>query len=46
MSSRSKMNAQGTSVGLPMISEFIRLARRMQQAVMGVATAIMSSTSM
>lgn len=36
---------QGTSVGLPIISEFIRFARRMKQAVIGVATAIMSTTS-
>ena len=43
LSTCSKTNAQGKSVGLPMISEFIRLPRRMKQAVMGVATAIMSS---
>ena len=40
-----KDESPGTSAGLPIISEFIRLARRMQQAVTGVATAIMSSTS-
>ena len=44
LSTLSKINAQGTSVTLPMISEFMRLPKRIKQAVMGVAMAILSST--
>ena len=38
------MNAQGTSVILPIISEFMRLPKRMKHAVSGVAMAMLSST--
>ena len=41
----SKTNAQGNVVGIPMISEFIRLARRMKPAATGAAMPNISSTS-
>ena len=37
---------QGTSVGLPMISEFIRLPKRINMALAGVAMAMLSNTRM
>ena len=44
MSTFSKMKAQGTSVALPIISLFMRLPKRMKQAVVPVAMAMLSST--
>ena len=46
MSTRSKMKAQGTSVALPKISLFIRLPKRMKQAVVPVAMAMLSATAL
>ena len=44
-STRSKINAQGTSDGMPMISEFIKLASRINPAATGAATPIISRIS-
>ena len=44
MSTRSKTNAHGTSVTLPIISEFIRFPILMRHAVSGVAMAMLSNT--
>ena len=46
MSTLSKTKAQGRSVGLPIISEFIRLPRRMKHEVTGTAMEMLSSTVM
>ena len=42
---KPETNAQGNVVGIPMISEFIRLARRMKPAATGAAMPNISSTS-